>query len=547
MSNLARLTIALTLVMACVDLAPPPQLQVGDLPLDPASGGRTTMASGGSPGRGGSGGNAPDASNDAGDAIQPPPDSSPPDSGPASSIDAIDLGSSPPPTLLVNGTVCSSGGKCASGFCVDGVCCDDACGGLCQACNVYGAEGTCAPIVQGEDPADECAQDAIATCGRDGTCNGAGQCRKYLPGTECAQPGCQGATEAAAGTCDGAGICRAGTTRSCAPNVCKGSSCGSACSSPADCQTGYFCDAGTCAVKRATAAACSAAQQCTTGFCVDGVCCGSACTETCSVCNLVGAAGICTAVPDGLDPRGNCPAQPASSCGRAGACNGARACRLHPATTTCVAASCSGSTATPAAQCDGAGSCVAPAPRSCGGYQCSGTTCGGSCTGDSQCSAGYSCKSGSCQLLKITNLTVYDTANASSWSIQRNFQIGTGGAHPWVDYAPSYISSIDAAANVLLGKEWIKIAAASKLYTGGPQAAITLAAASDVYIMVDDRWGTTPSFTAGWSNTGWNLVVWETSSRSFTFSIFRKTAQTGTVTFPSIGSNTTYDFFTVVD
>jgi hypothetical protein len=184
--------------------------------------------------------------------------------------------------------------------------------------------------------------------------------------------------------------------------------------------------------------------------------------------------------------------------------------------------------------------------RSCGAYLCSGSDCGTSCTSDTQCTS--ACSAGSCIQLKIASLTVYDTANAGSWSIQRNFQIGIGGAHPWVDYAPSYISSMDAAANVLLGNEWIKIAAASKLYTGGPvQAAITLSAPSDVYIMVDDRWGTTPSFTAGWTNTGWNMVIWETSTRSFPFSIFRKTGQTGTVTFPSIGSNLTYDFFIVVD
>jgi hypothetical protein len=545
MALLARLAFALTLLGACVDLRAPPELQVGALPVEPAMGGTVGMpADGGGGGRGGNAGQAGSAS-DARDV--PAANDSPAEA--AGAMDAIEpsAGDTAPLPLLPNGRGCASGSKCASGICVDNVCCNVACNGVCEACNSYGYEGTCTPIPAGLDPADECPQDAPASCGRDGTCSGAGQCRRSLAGTECAPPSCQGSTEVGASTCDGAGVCKAGTSRSCAPNLCKGSSCGTVCSSAADCQTGYFCDNGSCAVKRTAAATCDQAQQCATGFCVDGVCCASACTEACSACNLAGAAGVCTAVPDGQDPGGECPMQASSTCGRVGGCNGARACRRYSATTVCAGASCTAGTATAAATCDGAGTCGAPASRSCGGYLCSGADCGTGCSSDAQCATGYGCTSGSCALLKIAKLTVYDSANASSWSIQRNFQVGSNGAHPWVDYASSYISSIDSAANVLLGNEWVKLAAASKLYTGGPQAAITLAAQSDVYIMVDDRWGTTPSFTSGWTNTGWNMVIWETSTRSFPFSIFRKTAQTGTVTFPSIGSNTTYDFFIVVD
>jgi hypothetical protein len=540
----ARMAVVFTLAIACVDLSRPPELEVGELPVEPAAtGGRTMMSADVHPASGGVGGSAPD-----GDAASPfsDADATSAEVTPAETPD-LAAPADADAALLVPGQGCTRGDQCKSAFCVDGVCCDGACTGLCEACNQTALLGTCAPIPAGQDPGDECAMDPVSSCGRDGTCNGARQCRRYVAGTECAAPGCQGSVEHAAGQCDKDGVCQPGTSRSCAPNLCKGDSCGAVCASPADCQNGYFCNGGTCAVKRPAAAACTTGIQCATGFCADGVCCGSACSETCSSCNLAGSAGTCAAAPVGMDPRAECPAQPASSCGRAGGCDGSRRCRLYPNTTTCSAASCTAGTALPAATCNGAGSCQMPAAVSCGGYGCNGTLCGTTCSGDAQCASGYGCTGSSCVLLKIASLTVNDTANASSWSVQRNFQIGTSGAHPWVDFPNSYISALDPAAARLLGDEWVRLAAASKLYTGGPQASITLAAAADVYIVVDDRWGAAPSFTAGWTDTGWNLTIWETATRSFPFSIFKKAAQTGTVTFPPIGSNMAYDFFIIVD
>ncbi|MBK8255273.1 MAG: hypothetical protein IPK82_21760 [Polyangiaceae bacterium] len=62
-------------------------------------------------------------------------------------------------TTLANGAVCTLNAECASGNCVDGVCCNTACNGLCQACvlaKTTVANGTCADIVPGTDPDDEC-------------------------------------------------------------------------------------------------------------------------------------------------------------------------------------------------------------------------------------------------------------------------------------------------------------------------------------------------------------------------------------------------------
>ncbi|MFN8677491.1 MAG: hypothetical protein U0Z70_14040 [Thermomicrobiales bacterium] len=48
-----------------------------------------------------------------------------------------------------NGLVCTQNQHCESGHCVDGYCCDSACDGVCKACNVGGAEGTCSTAPNG--------------------------------------------------------------------------------------------------------------------------------------------------------------------------------------------------------------------------------------------------------------------------------------------------------------------------------------------------------------------------------------------------------------
>lgn len=59
-------------------------------------------------------------------------------------------------TLLGNGALCASGSQCSSGTCADGVCCNRACAGTCEACNVASSVGTCAAVVDGQDPKGQC-------------------------------------------------------------------------------------------------------------------------------------------------------------------------------------------------------------------------------------------------------------------------------------------------------------------------------------------------------------------------------------------------------
>ena len=213
----------------------------------------------------------------------------------------------PDAPLLAIGRPCSAGGQCQSGQCVDQVCCENSCAGACSSCNRAGMEGRCTFVPTGEDPGNECPQEPVAMCKRDGTCNGAGACRMYPAGIDCAAGRCQGSTEFAASTCDGMGTCRAGASRACPGGaVCMGTSCGASCLDSSTCQSGFFCNQGSCASKRTQGAACTSGGQCASGNCADGVCCGTACTEMCHACNLPGTAGTCTPVPDGQDPRNVC-------------------------------------------------------------------------------------------------------------------------------------------------------------------------------------------------------------------------------------------------
>jgi fibronectin type 3 domain-containing protein len=151
---------------------------------------------------------------------------------------------------------------------------------------------------------------------------------------------------------------------------------------------------------------------------------------------------------------------------------------------------------------------------------------------------------------KIASLTVNDTANASSWAIKSNFQIGdpSPGAHPWPDYGSTYVSAWNSNLNSLLGQPWIQTKSASKNYTGSSsQATITLGATSNVYLVVDDRWGTSPSWLSGWTDTGQNVTIREAGSTNRTFSVWKKANQSGTVGLPRIGSNTAFNYFVIVE
>jgi hypothetical protein len=302
------------------------------------------------------------------------------------------------PALLADGAACMSPGECRSKSCVDGVCCDSACTGTCQSCNLPGVAGRCSPVPADVDPENECDAEEASTCGKDGMCDGQGACRFHAATTVCAMPGCDVATERAAALCDGKGTCAPANTKSCAPAVCLGDSCGAPCAGHGDCQSGFWCDGGTCRMKRQPAADCENSAQCLSGFCSEGVCCNEACNSKCKSCRIEGALGMCTFAPMQQDPKSECGVQPITTCGNAGGCDGKGACRLHTVGTFCGDGSCAGTTQFGMRTCDGMGRCREGTRRDCAPYSCNGAViCWNACSTNEQCKAPATCQNHECR------------------------------------------------------------------------------------------------------------------------------------------------------
>ena len=189
-------------------------------------------------------------------------------------------------------------------------------------------------------------------------CNGSGACRLYGAGAQCAAATCTGSTVTPARTCNGTGICQTATSSSCAPFACGTGACRTTCTTSADCASPNVCNTGSCGLK-SVGTACAGDGECNSGSCAQGVCCTGPCTGNCRSCAIAGTAGTCVNVPSGQDPLNQCTDAGVATCGADGTCDGGGGCRLYAAGTTCVAATCTGSTVTPARTCNGTGTCQA--------------------------------------------------------------------------------------------------------------------------------------------------------------------------------------------
>ena len=349
---------------------------------------------------------------------------------------------------LANGEACSGSGQCTSGKCVDGYCCDGWCTDTCQGCNVAGSLGACSPRPEGTDPENECAvcqqcngagacenvgvgedpfgdctQTPQETCGQSGACDGSGNCEAWDATTVCEAQKCVDTLVHLADYCSGDGQCLDSGSASCCPYRCSGDSCGSACSTSANCCDAYYCSGNACISKLANGDACNSAEQCASGFCVDGVCCDTGCSGECKSCNTAGFVGKCTyhaylSDPEddcgvcsvcngsgncinasiGTDPFDDCTQSAPTSCGLDGSCNGTGACRYWDASVICAGQSCADETLTPTDYCNGVGGCVDSGNVSCCPYKCLGDACRTSCTADVNCCSTALCKAASaCQ------------------------------------------------------------------------------------------------------------------------------------------------------
>ncbi len=271
-----------------------------------------------------------------------------------------------PPETLGDGEACTDAAMCTSGQCVDGVCCNSACGDICHSCALEGSKGVCAIADVGTDPRDDCPDDHVGTCGRDGVCDGSGACRHYPIGAVCQQQSCSGSTRTNAFRCSD-GTCSPTSGQPCDPYQCNpgGNDCLITCQTNDDCIAGSFCNNGSCG-RKPLGAACTTGDDCNSLICAQGVCCNNDCKGTCESCALTGAAGTCTPVPAGEDPLEQCDDAGRTTCGTDGTCDGKRACRLYLSGTVCQDPTCAGTTGTAQGRCDGAGSCAVAPPVTCG-------------------------------------------------------------------------------------------------------------------------------------------------------------------------------------
>lgn len=319
-------------------------------------------------------------------------------------------------TEVVLVQACKFDGDCSFSkfgrYCVEGTCCNTPCDNPCHSCRAGskasgGGDGTCGPRKDGSKPSSPayCVPDDLNDCGADGTCDGAGECRKAKPaGKTCgtAKPVCSPqANTFTQNECDGAGACIIATT-DCAPGVCTPlGGCTTQCSTPDQCAT-KVCTNKACKPALENGKPCTEGVQCESGSCVDGVCCDSDCDKICGSCLGVHTGlenGVCGPIKIGKDPEDECEAAP--PCGTDGQCDGNYACRTMPAKVSCGATQCQDGLISGSA-CNGLGSCDVVKEVSCAPYKSckSPSACQDSCENSVECVDGYFCEGGKCNALK---------------------------------------------------------------------------------------------------------------------------------------------------
>jgi hypothetical protein len=137
----------------------------------------------------------------------------------------------------------------------------------------------------------------------------------------------------------------------------------------------------------------------------------------------------------------------------------------------------------------------------------------------------------------ISSLSVYDTDNASNWSIKTDLKVNN------LQYGDRTYT-FSTIPGVLTGAHWIRTANDSKKFTNFPLAKFIVNYNSTVYIAHNDYIDPRPSWLNTWTDTGLDLVNSESTPRYF--SVFSKTYPAGSTI--SLGSNgdTNASMYTVI-
>ncbi|HMY17251.1 MAG TPA: VCBS repeat-containing protein, partial [Polyangium sp.] len=261
-----------------------------------------------------------------------------------------------------NGVACTSAAGCLSNYCVDGYCCGNICMGACQACSAAkkgsGYDGVCGSVKAATDPDNEC---------NPGECNGSGACNASPQAQNANGVACTSAAQCQSGYCADGVCCDSwclGNCMACSAAK-KGGGTDGVCGFVAndkdddnECWAGACNGAGVC--KQYNGLPCTDKSQCLSNYCADGVCCGNICNQFCTACTTAkkgyGYDGVCEPIASGRDLENEC---------NPGECNGAAACN-QPQTPQA-----NGTTCASGGQC-ASGHCVDGV--------CCDTACAGSCT-----------------------------------------------------------------------------------------------------------------------------------------------------------------------
>ncbi|HIA05023.1 MAG TPA: hypothetical protein EYN66_24510, partial [Myxococcales bacterium] len=323
-----------------------------------------------------------------------------------------------------DGEYCETDDWCNSGHCVEGLCCETTCEGLCMRCSeaLTGVDsGKCRPVADNTAPTasktGECTVDPANACGETGYCAGSlapnstteSFCALATSTVTCNEAHCYSNDLYTGQNCNGFGSCGPHSLQEqCGLYACQGGpppNCPTTCTGDEHCDTdaSAWCylnldtndNYQNCVTGKQDGETCGGNWECGSGQCNDGVCCSSACGDTCASCNTnyTGATnGVCNMVSDGLN-WSDCPTDIVNQpCGLNGQCNGAGACRYVAQNTVCQGAQCQNGDVFAASLCDGAGTCNAGGlQEDCGVYDCRNADCLDTCTGDGDCATGFRC------------------------------------------------------------------------------------------------------------------------------------------------------------
>lgn len=320
--------------------------------------------------------------------------------------------------LAANGSTCTIGAECNSGFCAAGLCCTSACTGNCESCALTGTEGSCSPLAEATAPAAcgdyacdgvsgscpttcttsrQCASGRFCDNGRcatlkvpGATCGSSSECQSgFCADGVCCDQACSGSCDrcnlsGSVGTCSPAPVNDPGSPACGGSVVCNGTlaDCPILCTS--GCPSSTYCSGTYCSAKKTNGVSCGAGTECQTGNCVDGVCCNTACGDTCDACSVAqGAAvnGTCAL----LGPSRICRTA-ATTCDTEERCDGTNA--ACPANSFADAGvGCGSTTFTAWSTCDGGSACASSGgqTRTRTDRLCSGAgACGNVDTGEAQ-------------------------------------------------------------------------------------------------------------------------------------------------------------------